>query len=446
MTSQTVVSRRTGPAFVLLGAVQAMLISGITVLNVALPAVQEELLLSHGELALVASGYGLSFSGLLLLGGRLADLYGRRRLFLLGLAVFGAASAGAAPAGTFELLLAARFAQGAGAALTAPAAMALLRTVFPDPASHTRAIAVWGGLSGIGATVGTLLSGLFAQWGLWRWAFVLLVAASLAAFAAALRLVPADGSRSEARLDVVGAVLVTAGTSALSYGLLDGPAVAAVIGGLLLLAFVAVEARTSAPLVPLSFFASRPRAIGTTAIVLGSAGMASGFFFLSLHLQQDRELSPLLTSAIFLPFSVVLMATGAAAGRLISRFGPGNVLITGLFVGGIGLALVARLDAALPFGLLIMPLGIGLTFAAATVTVVSGVPDAQAGLAGGVANTAMEVGPTVGLAVLVASATGRPDGYGFALGAAALTFLLTSAAAAVLLRPRNRTTTQGEHL
>lgn len=433
-------AQRTGPAFALLGTVQVLLICGITVISVALPAVQRELGLERGELAMVSSAYGLSFSGLLLLGGRLADLYGRRRLFLLGVGLFGCASAAVALAPGYGLLVLARFAQGIGAAAAAPAAMALLPALFPDPSRHARAVATWGGLSGVGAVLGTLLSGVIAQWASWRWAFVVLVCIALPALAATSRLLPSDAPVRHDRLDVLGALLAVSGLSSLSYGLLEGSMACIAAGVLLLAAFVLAESRTAAPLVPLSFFASRARVVALTASMLASAGMASSLFFLSLHLQQDRGLKPLATLAAFLPYGLVLIATGAVAGRLTAHHGSRRLLIVGLSVATVGLALIATLHGVLlAAGLLVLPLGIGLTFAAATVTVVDDVPEQQAGLAGGVVNTAMEIGPTAGLAVLVAVASAHANGDSIALAAAACAFALTAVVAAALLRRRIRT-------
>ncbi|HUR06299.1 MAG TPA: MFS transporter [Nonomuraea sp.] len=427
-------TRPTAPAFALLGAVQIVLISGITVVSVALPAIQDELRLSGSDLALVSTADGLAFSGLLLLGGRLADLYGRRRVFMLGLGLFGVSSAAAALAPGLALLLTARFAQGVGAALAAPSAMALLGVLFPDPNRRARATAVWGGLAGIGATGGTLLSGVFAEWASWRWAFGVPVLATALAIVAAPRLLPDDRPVRRTRIDILGAALVTAGLSTLSYGLVESSYGPLIGGAVLLLIFVIVESRTAAPLVPPAFFAAPRRAVALAAIVLGSAGMATSFFFLSLHLQQVRGLSPLLTSAAFLPYGAVLIGTGAVAGRLLARFGIRIVLTTGLITAAAGLALVARFDGALIAGLLVLPLGIALTFAGATVAAVTDVPDEQAGLAGGVVNTAMEIGPTVGLSVLVSLAGGTTSGYGFALGIAAIAFILMAPIAALLLR------------
>jgi MFS family permease len=431
-------TRPTAPAFALLGAVQIMLISGITVVSVALPAIQEELRLSGGDLALVSTAYGLAFSGLLLLGGRLADLYGRRRVLMLGLGLFGLSSAAAALAPGLAVLLTARFAQGIGAALTAPSAMALLGVLFPDPHRRARATAVWGGLAGIGATGGMLLSGVFAEWASWRWAFGVPVIATALALVAAPRLLPADRPVRRARIDILGAALVTAGLSTLSYGLVESSYGPLIGGAVLLLAFMIVESRAAAPLVPPAFFAAPRRAVALASIVLGSAGMATSFFFLSLHLQQVRGLSPLLTSAAFLPYGAVLIGTGSVAGRLLARFGIRIVLTTGLITAAAGLVLVGRFDGALIAGLLVLPFGIALTFAGATVAAVTDVPDEQAGLAGGVVNTAMEIGPTLGLAVMVSLAAAQAGdathGYGFALGIAAVAFILMAPIAALLLR------------
>ncbi|MBT2234663.1 MFS transporter [Nonomuraea sp. NEAU-A123] len=431
-------TRPTAPAFALLGTVQIMLISGITVVSVALLAIQDELRLSGGDLALVSTAYGLAFSGLLLLGGRLADLYGRRRVLMLGLGLFGVSSAAAALAPGLALLLTARFAQGIGAALTAPSAMALLGVLFPDPHRRARATAVWGGLAGIGATGGTLLSGVFAEWASWRWAFGVPVIATALALVAAPRLLPADRPVERARIDILGAALVTAGLSTLSYGLVESSYGPLIGGAVLLLAFMIVESRTAAPLVPPAFFAAPRRAVALAAIVLGSAGMATSFFFLSLHLQQVRGLSPLLTSAAFLPYGAVLIGTGAVAGRLLARFGIRIVLTTGLITAAAGLVLVGRFDGALIAGLLVLPFGIALTFAGATVAAVTDVPDEQAGLAGGVVNTAMEIGPTLGLSLLVSLAAAQAGdathGYGFALGITAVAFILMAPIAALLLR------------
>lgn len=431
---------RTGPAFALLGLAHMLLICGITVITVALPAVQHELGVTHPQLALVNSAYGLSFSGLLLLGGRLADLYGRRRFFLLGMGMFACCSVAAVLAPSYGLLVLARFGQGIGAAMAAPSAMALLPALFPDPARRARALAAWGGLSGIGAVLGTCLSAVVTQWFSWRWAFAVVGCVAVLVLMAAPRLLPSDAPPRRGHLDVLGALLVVGGLSALSYGLLEGSGALFVVGSLLLIAFLLTEARAVDPLVPLSFFASRIRLTALAAILLASAAMATSMYFLSLHLQQDRGWRPVMTLAGFVPYGLVLIVTGAVAGRLSARHGSRALLVVGLSVAAVGLSLLATFhDVLLLVGLLFLPLGVGLTFAAATVTVADDVAERQAGLAGGVVNTAMEVGPTAGLAVMVAIASGHAHGGSVALGMAAGVFALAALLTAALVWPRVRT-------
>ncbi|MGW7478757.1 MFS transporter [Nonomuraea muscovyensis] len=440
------------PIFVVLGAVQVVLIASITLLVVPLPAIQREMGLGRPDLALLTSAYGLSFSGLLLLGGRLADLHGHRRLFVAGMAVFGAASALSAVAPGFAALLLGRFAQGAGAALAAPAALALARSMVPDPARLPRVLAVWGTLSVTGATAGSLLSGVVVALASWRWAFALPVVVPVLAVAAVRRL-PADTPRRAARLDVAGAVLATAGMVALSYGLLHGTPVPAAAGGLLLAAFVAVEARTAAPLLPLAFLASPARAAALLAILVTAAASATHMFFLTLWFQQVRGMSPLLTSAAFAPYLLVF-AMGPVAGRLTGRFGARAVTACGLLLGAAAMALFSLIEADTPYtgvvlaGLLLFPVASGLAFSGATVAALDGVPRRQAGLGGGLLNTAMEAGPTVGLATLaaVAAAVTGPrqdpaaitEGYAAALAVAALVFTLTAALVGVARSPGKR--------
>ncbi|MFI5762099.1 MULTISPECIES: MFS transporter [unclassified Streptomyces] len=458
---------RSAPAFALLAAVQVVLILAITMLSVALPRIQHELGLSPAELTLVSATYGLSFSGLLLLGGRAADLYGQRRTFLWGTGVFAVASVAAGLAPDTVTLLAGRFAQGVGAAFAAPAAMALAGSLFPEPARRGRAMAVWGGLAPLGATLGTLASGALTTWISWRWTFAVPAVVAAAAVLVAPRLLPRSQAAATGRVDVVGAVLATAGLSVLSYGLVhaaEAPWTSATvtvpgIAGILLLAgFLVVERRAADPLLPLGFLASGPRAGALIAVLVGSAGIATMFFLLSLHFQQISGLSPLLTSAAFLPFSAVLVATGMLAARLVKRFGPRTAVTAGLLIAAAGLLLLGRTTADSPYagallgGLLLFPAGISLVFSGATVAVVENVPDDRAGLAGGLVNTALETGPTVGLAILVslaASHTGATSGldeaaragataggYAFAFNSAAAGFAVCALLTAVTLRTR----------
>jgi MFS family permease len=457
-----------GIAFALLGVVQAALTGAIAIVLLALPAIQRELGLTAAEMVLVSAGPGLAFSGLLLLGGRLADMFGQRRIFVIGLVLFGLAAAAAGIAPGHGVLLAARFAQGVGAALAAPAAMALLGSVYVDPGARARAFAVWGMLASLGATAGTLLSGAVVTWVSWRWAFVLPVLVAVVAVLAAPRVLPTGPPPAPMRLDVPGALLVTAGLTIVSYGLVQigeapwtAPSVRIplVLGTALLIGFVAVEARAGEPLVPLSFFASARRSAALFVVLLIGAVSSTIFFFLALYFLQVRGWPPLLTSAAFLPFGVALIVSSVIAGPLIGRAGLRPIAVAGLVITAIGLLLFSRLQIDTPYLLAMLPaalifqIGAGLALGATTVVAVVGVPEDEAGLTGGVLNAAQQIGPTLGLAVLVSvagaytarlaagglvPAAAQTGGYAFALGVAGLICLLSAGMAFVVLGARRR--------
>ncbi|MCX5214195.1 MFS transporter [Kitasatospora sp. NBC_00240] len=453
-------ARRGAQGFALLGAVQTSLIFTLTAIAVPLPQIGREFGLGRADLVLLNAAYGLSFAGLLLFGGRLADRSGGRRVLSTGLLLFGAASLASALAPDHPALLAARFAQGAGAALLAPAAMAVLRTLFAEPAAHARALATWSGLSVLGATAGNLLSGVISAAASWRWTFAVPLAVTAAALTLGPRLLPADPARDDRRhgpravdrpaLDLPGAVLATAGITLAGYGLVltedrpwSSPAVVgALVGAATLLgAFLLVELRVRDPLLPPGFLLHRRRAPALTAIGLTAAGTSTTFVLLSLHLQQQRGWSPLATSGAFLPFAVALLGSGRATGPLIGRFGPRRVTVVGLAVAATGLLLLAAtgFDPGLPYpvallpGLVLLPAGAAGSFAGAVVLAAQGVPRDRSGLAGGVLNTAMELGPTLVLAVLLTTGS---DSASLALAAAALA--ATALTAAAMTRPGPR--------
>ncbi|MEV8348806.1 MFS transporter [Streptomyces niveus] len=418
-TSSVSAPVRPAAAFALLGTVQATLIFTLAALVVPLPDIGREFALDRSQLILLSAAYGLTFAGLLLLGGRLADRYGGRRALTAGLLVFAAASAAAPLAPGYEALLAGRFAQGVGAALVAPAAMNVLRTVFASPASYGRAMATWGGLSVLGATAGNLGSGVISALLSWRWSFAVPLLVAGAALVLAPRLLPATPPGAGRSLDLPGAVLATGGITLASYGLVvtdahpwDSPAVLVPLAGGVALgaAFLLAERRARDPLLPPRFVLERRRATGLAAIALTAAGTSLTFVLLSLHLQQEFGYSELETSAAFVPFAVALLVSGRAAGPLIARYGAPLVTTAGLTTGGAGLALLAVTGpgaAAVPYaygllpGLVLLPAGAAASFAGVAVLATAGVPERRTGLAGGVLNTAMELGPTVLFAVLL---------------------------------------------
>ncbi|GAU65850.1 putative drug efflux pump [Streptomyces sp. NBRC 110611] len=445
---------RAGLAFAVLAVVQATLIFTITLISIPLPDIAHELGLGPSDLVLVQAAYGLPYSGLLLFGGRLADRYGGRRLLAAGLALFGLASAAAAFAPTFEALVALRFTQGIGAALTAPAAMAVLRVLFPAPAAYGRAMATWGGVSVLGSAVGTLTSGV-VTWVSWRWMFAVPVLVSVLALAVARRLLPAgtaDASRARPGLDPAGAVLATLGISLGSYGLIvseDHPWTSPTVlvplaaGAVLLAAFLVVERRVRHPLLPPGFTRIPHRIVGLTGVLLAAAGIAVVNLLLSLYLQRMQDWSPLATAGAFLPFTLVLIVTNRAAAPLVGRFGAGRVTAVGLAAGAAGLALLAGIGPDTSYalgllpGLILLPAGTSLVFSGSAVLTTTHVPAHQAGLAGGVMNTAMELGPTVGLAALMAVAATKSDvlaGYGWAFGTAGAVYLAAALTAAAMVR------------
>ncbi|GAA1106331.1 MFS transporter [Kitasatospora arboriphila] len=432
-TSTGAPAPRTAPGFALLGTVQATLIFTLMAISVPLPDIGREFGLDHSRLVLLNAAYGLSFAALLLLGGRLTDRYGGRRMLTTGLVVLGLASIAAPLAPGYTALLLLRFLQGAAAALVAPAGMAVLKTLLPGPAAYGRAMATWGGLSVLGATTGNLASGAVASWLSWRWMFAVPVVVAAAALALAPALLPRDPARDRRpALDLPGAVLATAGTVLVSYGLVltetGGWQLPLALGLLLPAAGVLRERRAAEPLLPLGFLRGGRRLLGLAATLLSAGGTATLFLLLTLHLQQDLGWTPLATSGAFLPYAAALLLGGQAAGPLVGRVGPKAVTAIGLATGTAGLFALAHLGTGsgyLPLvpGLVLLPFGAALAFAGAAVLATDGVPEEQIGLAGGVLNTAMELGPTVLLTALLTVGSG-----GAALAAAGALFALTALA------------------
>jgi EmrB/QacA subfamily drug resistance transporter len=417
------VSRRT-VALAVLSVGTLMIILSETIVNVALRSIQNDLGFSQSGLAWVVNAYLIAFGGLLLLAGRLGDLVGRRRMFLAGLVVFTASSLVSGLAGGPELLIAARFAQGVGAAMTASVILGMIVTLFPEPRLRARAFAVYAFVGSAGASIGVLAGGVLTQALDWHWIFFVNVPIGVAAIAVALRvLAPERGVGLRAGADVAGAVLVTAGTMLAVYTIVGaadhGWGWTAGWGGLalaLLAGFVVRQATAARPLLPLRLFRSRQVAGANLVQALMVAGMF-GFQFLSgLYLQRVLGYQPGATGLAYLPITIgiAVVSLGLAA-RMIGRFGPRPVLLAGLVLLAGGLAVLARVPVhghflvdVLP-AMLVLGAGAGLALPAVTTLAMSGATERDSGLASGLANTTQQVGGAIGLAALAALATAHTN-------------------------------------
>lgn len=435
--------------------VQVMLLLDVTVVNVALPPIQQDLRFSTGGLAWVVNGYTVTYGGLLMLGGRMGDLLGRRRMFLTGLAVFALSSASAGLAPQADVLVASRFVQGIGAALVSPAALSLVTLLFTRPQERARAMAVWSGLAGVGAALGVVLSGVVTDLASWRWIFFINLPIAAFAFLTTPGLVSESRAARRGRPDVLGAVLVTLGLLLVVLGLLEKGNHAWLsfavsgwtgIGVLLLAGFVAVEARVDRPLVPLAFLRSRNRSIANVVRICYYVGFATLFFSLSLYVQRALHFSVLATGFAFVPFGlVILFSATVLAPRLLPRFGLRFLNGGGLAISTIGYVLLAGLNGqgtyvtdVLP-GLVLVPLGGGLVLVGSTVAGVDGATGEDAGIATSMNNASMQIGSAIGLAALVSlgaahtaalrqagvdatTATAHGFGFGFAIAAGVTAF------------------------
>ncbi|MDQ3865875.1 MAG: DHA2 family efflux MFS transporter permease subunit [Actinomycetota bacterium] len=403
-----------------------MIVLDGTIVNVALPSIREDLAFSQASLAWVVNSYLLTFGGFLLLGGRLGDLFGHRRFFLIGIALFTSASLACGLADSQNALVAARAAQGVGGAVVSAVALSLIMTLFTEPAERAKAMGVFGFVLSGGGTVGVLLGGVLTDALDWHWIFLVNLPVGLAVFALSLTLLPAGGGRPAAgRLDAAGAVTVTAALMLAVYAIVNANeagwssgrtlgllAVAAVLLGL----FLAIEARVAAPLMPLRLFRIRDVSSANLVGVLMAAGMFAQFFFSALYLQRVLGYTPLEVGLAYIPSTVLWGASSLAlSDRLVMRFGVKPPLIAGLVLMATGLALFARAPVDGSFLTDILPaslaigLGAGIAFNPLLLTAMSGVEPSESGLASGVVNTAFMMGGALGLAVLASLAASRTE-------------------------------------
>ncbi len=406
---------------------QLMLILDATVMNVALPRIQSDLRFTDTGLSWVMTAYSLVFGGLLLFGGRAGDLFGRRRMFVIGTAVFTAASLPGGLAGSAELLIAARIAQGVGAALAGPSTLALITSTFTETKARVRALALFSAMSSSGFAIGLLLGGLLTEWISWRAALYINVPFGLAIVLLAPKYVT-EPPRRRARLDLPGTLtgtfgvgsLVFAFTHAAAHGWGDEITLISLAAGLLLLAaFLSIETRTAEPLIPLRLFTDRARVTAYTNFFLGPMAMMSMFFFLTQFLQDIRGFAALETGFAFLPMAVCMFGLSRLIPRLLPRFGPKALALTGTLLMTSGVVWLTFLTpdsgyfAHLLGPMLLMGVGVGLAFSPLSVIIMATVPTDDAGAAGGVLQTFQQVGATLGLAILITvfgAATRTPAG------------------------------------
>jgi EmrB/QacA subfamily drug resistance transporter len=411
--------RRLGLALVIIATAQLMVVLDATIVNVALPHIETALNFSGKNLEWVVNAYALAFGGLLLLGGRLGDLFGRRRMFIAGLIVFTAASLVGGLAQSQGWLLACRAVQGMGAAVVAPAALALISTTFPDGPPRNRALGVYAAMSVAGSVLGLIVGGILVTYVSWRWVLFVNVPIGALAVLAAPRVLD-ESSRLTGRFDLPGAVTGTVGVVALVYGLTnatttpDGVShwgdtkvvVSLAVAVIMLVAFVVVEIRSSRPLLPIHLLRNRDRSGAYLVMLFTGTGVFGMYFFLTLYLQQIWQYSALHTGVAYMPYAGAVIICSGLASQLVTKVGPRILLVLGALLTGAGLIWQSGITehstyvGAVLGPMLIGGAGLGLLFVPLTMVTLAGVPDDESGVASSVLNAGQQVGGSIGLAVL----------------------------------------------
>jgi len=426
VTSPSTARDRRWLALVLLAGAQFLVVLDATVVNVALPHIQTALHFSDANLQWVVNAYTLTFGGFLLLGGRAADLFGRRRVFMLGTLLFGAASLAAGLAQSEGMLIAARAVQGLGGAIISPAALSIVMTTFSEGAERNKALSVWGAVAGAGGAVGSLLGGVLTDAVGWEWVFFINVPiAALIFFAAPALLAESRAEADREGFDVAGALTATAGLALLIFTLVNtvehgwGSArtlVGFAISVVLLVAFVVRESTARHPLVRLGILRDRTRAAANITAMLAVAGLFGMFYFLSLYMQQVLGASAMRTGFQYLPLAVTIFLSAGLASTIVTRIGVRQTLTAGFLFAAVGLGWFTQVSADgsyladVLFPSLLVAVGIGLFFVSGTVAATAGVAERESGLASGLLNTSQQVGGAVGLAILSTLAANRTAG------------------------------------
>jgi EmrB/QacA subfamily drug resistance transporter len=412
-------------ALILLCVAQFVVVLDASIVNVALPTIGKALDFSESQLPWVVNAYVLTFGGFLLLGGRMADLLGRRRVFMGGLVLFALASLAGGFADNSGQLIAARAVQGLGAAILSPAALSIVTTTFKDGAERNKALGVWGAVAGSGGAAGVLLGGVLTDGLGWEWVLWVNVPIGIAAAAIAPSLLAESRITGERHFDVTGAVTITAGLSLLVYALVDannaGWGSAKTIGLLvlalaLIVAFVFTERRATSPLVPFRIFRLQTLTGANVVGLLVGASLFAMFFFISLYMQQVLGYSAVKAGVSYLPLAVCIIISAGVASQLVTKVGYKNVLAVGLGLIAVALVWFSQISVHGSFASDILgpsvlaAIGLGFSFVPTTIAAVAGVPEHESGLASGLINTSQQIGGALGLAILSAISISVIDG------------------------------------
>jgi EmrB/QacA subfamily drug resistance transporter len=401
-----------------------MIVLDSTIVNVALPSIRADLRFTETSLVWVVNAYLLTFGGFLLLGGRLGDLYGARRLFLLGIVAFTVASLGCGLAQSQEQLICARAVQGVGGAVVSAVALSLIMNMFTEPGERAKAMGVYGFVCSGGGSIGVLLGGLLTTTLSWHWIFLVNLPIGILVYVLCLYLIPRGSQQGgEGRLDVAGAITITTSLMLAVYAIVNGNDVGwtsrqsiglLTAAAVLLAVFLSIESRIRSPLVPLGLFRSRPVTIANIVAMLWAAAMFAWFFIAALYLQRVLRYDALHVGLAFLPANLIMAAFSLGlSAKLVMRFGIRTPLVVGLLLPAVGLALFARAPVAgtlvtdvLP-GMLLLGVGAGMAFNPLLLAAMSSVKPSESGLASGVVNTAFMMGGALGLAILASAAAAR---------------------------------------